>query len=236
MPRFHINTLTAALLAITLSQPIAQAEILTYGFSGVIDEVQNSTDLPVEDAFSLGTSWEVTYRFEIDNPIERIVPDEPFWWYRFNHDSASAGRVFEMIVTLGGQTYEQIVTPNGRRGNIIFWDDVDRYDFSGGPDDRYGVAGYFFPDIEEIEIQRIGVVLHGDAAAHDGMPIDLQPEMSRYYASRFSLLSPGYAVNWPINTYGIFGRVDRFFVVPEPGTALLLAIAALSMIRRCRRH
>ena len=223
---------TAAILAFTQGQPTTQAEILTYGFSGVITSHDNYTDLPVEEAFPVGTPWRFIYTFESTVPLVENTEYPDLDRARFNADKETSGRTFIATFTLGDQTYAQLSGEFGRSGAFGL---KDNYQFNNesDPKDYYVVEGHQFPDIDGVGAYNVAVVLRGNQGAHEGVDLGMQPDIDNYQVVRFLIWSPDYIDGLEIG-YGAHGNIDDFFVVPEPGMVLLLTIATLSSINRRR--
>lgn len=160
MPNLSRTSLTAmgALLAVFVST--ANGDILTYGFSGVITHYDNHTDLPVEEAFPIGTPWEFVFTFDSTVPLvqETLYPD--IHRARFNVNEETSGRMFNATVKFEDQLYSQLIGEYGRSG-MFGLDDNVQFNNEVPPEDYYVIVAYQFPSINSFGAYNVGIVLRG---------------------------------------------------------------------------
>ena len=204
-------------IALLLSPMMASADLVTWEFTGEIDEVDGSPGTSIGDMFSILVS------FDTDAALERAQTGGRFGdGTRYEYDASA----ISMLVSLPGQA-DQLITLADDGFNLLWlrdnsadrsadeFDEVDGLTFALFDADGFGFS----------------IVLRGsnlDIFNNGELPTDPDPGLVDFEIA---------AAQWSSEDGFAGGRISSIARVPEPGTLILLGagLAGIGIGRRRKR-
>jgi hypothetical protein len=210
-----------SVLTIIIISFCAKAELITIGFSGLVDSVGDEYNL-LEGAVQSGNSISGFYIYDSDTP-----------------DSESDNVNFGF--------YEHWTSPYGMTimiGDLTFQTDSTNVDFAIGLRDNYNSSADFYTvtSLNNLELDDgLSIdTLHwqlddhlGTALSSDILPLT-PPDLSKWQTNALSIMGGSYPFPSPgeKTLFDIDGHVTDVWLVPELATLLLLGLGGLLLRKR----
>ncbi len=171
--------------------------------------MDNTNGSPLDGSVTIGTPITVTYTF--DDSVPDDDPNVNVGDYMYNIIPGTTGRLFSMTFTVGNYRFTSAPGPfGGHPGYIAVIDSTSPLE-----SDEYHVGCLEFTDSNNVHIDYAGIGVYSPYDTHTGTAAWMQPDISAAEGAAVVLATDNYDPMNPVNSLGIVGEIDTFFVLGD---------------------